>query len=129
MRMSIRESGTDQGRERRAQQARGTWAVILAGGDGTRLQPLTRLISGDGRPKQFCPMFCRHSMTFRNRESWSSRWIEEPPPPSPGVMLVLQQDDDPLVAVFPSYHYYADELRFRLAFRSALGMARSTRIR
>jgi mannose-1-phosphate guanylyltransferase len=33
------------------------WAVVLAGGDGTRLQTLTRLISADERPKQFCPIF------------------------------------------------------------------------
>ena len=30
--------------------------VMLAGGDGIRLQPLTRLICGDDRPKQFCPL-------------------------------------------------------------------------
>ena len=30
------------------------WAVILAGGDGTRLKSLTRRIAGDERPKQFC---------------------------------------------------------------------------
>jgi mannose-1-phosphate guanylyltransferase len=30
------------------------WAVILAGGDGTRLKCLTRKIAGDERPKQFC---------------------------------------------------------------------------
>jgi mannose-1-phosphate guanylyltransferase len=31
-------------------------AIILAGGDGTRLRPLTRRITGDERPKQFCPI-------------------------------------------------------------------------
>src|SRR5829696_3770676 len=33
-----------------------TWAVILAGGDGTRLQSMTRAITGDNRPKQFVPV-------------------------------------------------------------------------
>ena len=32
------------------------WAAILAGGDGTRLRPLTRALTGDDRPKQFCPL-------------------------------------------------------------------------
>lgn len=30
------------------------WAVILAGGDGSRLLPFTRSLMGDERPKQFC---------------------------------------------------------------------------
>lgn len=30
------------------------WGVLLAGGDGMRLRALTRFISGDDRPKQFC---------------------------------------------------------------------------
>lgn len=33
-----------------------SWAIILAGGDGTRLRSLTRTISGDDRPKQFCAL-------------------------------------------------------------------------
>lgn len=32
------------------------YAVILAGGDGSRLKSLTRAIAGDERPKQFCPI-------------------------------------------------------------------------
>jgi mannose-1-phosphate guanylyltransferase len=32
------------------------WAIILAGGEGLRLRPLTRRIAGDERPKQFCPL-------------------------------------------------------------------------
>ena len=35
---------------------RDRWAVILAGGDGTCLQSMTRAITGDNRPKQFVPV-------------------------------------------------------------------------
>jgi mannose-1-phosphate guanylyltransferase len=47
---------------------RQAWAVVLAGGDGTRLQELTRRISGDSRPKQFCPLFGGKSLLLQTRE-------------------------------------------------------------
>ena len=42
-------------------------AVILAGGEGIRLRPLTRLICGDSRPKQFCPLFGGETLLKRTR--------------------------------------------------------------
>jgi mannose-1-phosphate guanylyltransferase len=38
------------------------WAVVLAGGDGSRLRPLTQIISGDERPKQFCRILGRTTL-------------------------------------------------------------------
>jgi mannose-1-phosphate guanylyltransferase len=44
------------------------WGVLLAGGDGTRLQELTRLICGDDRPKQFCPLFGNETLLEETRK-------------------------------------------------------------
>jgi mannose-1-phosphate guanylyltransferase len=43
------------------------WALILAGGDGSRLRPLTRAITGDPRPKQFCPLLDGETLVDRTR--------------------------------------------------------------
>ena len=51
------------------------WGLVLAGGDAVRLKPLTRLISGDDRPKQFCALY--GGMTLleqtRRRVQWNVR--------------------------------------------------------
>jgi hypothetical protein len=43
------------------------WAVILAGGDGTRLRPLTQRLTGDARPKQFCRLFDGQTLLDQTR--------------------------------------------------------------
>lgn len=44
------------------------WGVVLAGGDGKRLQPLTRLACGDDRPKQFCPLLGGKTLLAHTRQ-------------------------------------------------------------
>ena len=51
----------------RTMAAPSNWAVVLAGGDGTRLQTLTRLINGDERPKQFAPLLGGRSLVAETR--------------------------------------------------------------
>jgi mannose-1-phosphate guanylyltransferase len=38
------------------------WGLVLAGGDGARLRALTRELSGDDRPKQFCAVLDRRTL-------------------------------------------------------------------
>jgi mannose-1-phosphate guanylyltransferase len=49
------------------EKSRHLWAVLLAGGDGTRLQSLTRKIAGDSRPKQFCRLVDGTSLLEQTR--------------------------------------------------------------
>lgn len=53
------------------------WAVILAGGDGTRLQGLTQMICGDERPKQFCPIFGEKSLLAHTRERIGPLFLQD----------------------------------------------------
>jgi mannose-1-phosphate guanylyltransferase len=51
----------------RHRQRSGAWGVLLAGGDGTRLQSLTTRIEGDSRPKQFCRILGGESLLGQTR--------------------------------------------------------------
>ena len=42
-------------------------ALILAGGDGTRLRALTRRLAGDDRPKQFCALLGEQTLLEQTR--------------------------------------------------------------
>jgi len=43
------------------------WGIILAGGDGKRLKTVSRFLSGDNRPKQFCALFGGSSLLTQTR--------------------------------------------------------------
>jgi mannose-1-phosphate guanylyltransferase len=65
------------------------WGVILAGGDGKRLQPLTRLACGDNRPKQFCPLLDGETLLARTRKRISGAIDPD------RVLYVLTQKHEP----------------------------------
>lgn len=49
------------------------WALILAGGEGTRLQSLTRMASGVAVPKQFCSL--GHSRSLLHDAVTRASWV------------------------------------------------------
>lgn len=67
------------------------WALILAGGDGTRLRELTQQISGDPRPKQFCPLLDGETLLDRTRRR---------------VDLLTRPDRQVVVVTRPHERYY-----------------------
>lgn len=60
---SVREFPGFSGRTKNSR-----FAVILAGGDGSRLKSLTKLITGDERPKQFCPIVNDRTLLDETRD-------------------------------------------------------------
>ena len=71
------------------------WGVILAGGDGKRLLPLTRKISGDDRPKQFCALTGRNTLLDQTRRRVSRIIADQQ------TLLLLTQTHE---------RFYADQL-------------------
>ena len=79
---------------------RDRWAVILAGGDGTRLQSMTRAIAGDNRPKQFVPVIGGSTLLNQTRQRVALS-LE----PSRTLIVVTQKHRrfyEPLAAELPS---------------------------
>jgi mannose-1-phosphate guanylyltransferase len=63
--------------------------LIWAGGDGTRLLPLTRSITGDDRPKQFCTVIGSETL-LQQTQRRVSKLI-----PAWRTMLVLTAKHEP----------------------------------
>jgi mannose-1-phosphate guanylyltransferase len=71
------------------------WAIVLAGGDGTRLQTLTRRIVGDSRPKQFCRIFGGKTLLRQTRDR---------------IDALFRRDRTLLVVTRTHAAFYADDL-------------------
>lgn len=65
------------------------WAVILAGGEGSRLRPLTRLLHGDDRPKQFCKLGSKGTLLAETRRRL------EPIIPAGRTLIALTEHHSP----------------------------------
>jgi mannose-1-phosphate guanylyltransferase len=72
------------------------WGVILAGGDGKRLLPLTRQLTGEERPKQFCALSGTDTLL---KETWQR------------VSHVVPQSHMLLVLTRTHERFYGDHIR------------------
>jgi mannose-1-phosphate guanylyltransferase len=125
-------------------QSDNRYALILAGGDGTRLRSYTRAITGDERPKQFAPVIGGQTLLDQTRRrvalsiaedntfvvvtkkheqfyqslAASMRLLVQPDNKgtAPGLIFPLlriaAESPTATVAVFPSDHYFTDDLKF-----------------
>jgi mannose-1-phosphate guanylyltransferase len=71
------------------------WGVIPAGGDGKRLLPLTRRLTGDDRPKQFCRVFGNETLLQQTRRR---------------VGGTVRPDQMFVVLTKPHQRFYADQV-------------------
>jgi mannose-1-phosphate guanylyltransferase len=74
----------------------GRWGVILAGGDGKSLLPLTRKLTGEDRPKQVCALSGTDTLL---KETWQR------------VSYVVPQSNILLVLTRTHERFYVDQIR------------------
>ncbi len=79
------------------------WAVVLAGGDGTRLLPLTRTLSGDERPKQYCNVLGDESLLDQTLGR-----VSRTPAIVYSLLRLQKTDPSAVVGFFPSDHHFSD---------------------
>ena len=81
------------------------WALVLAGGDGTRLQSLTHLISGAPIPKQYCRILGPRSLL----ETTLSRVA--PLVSAERTLAIINRDHLAIAAIVPAAPDFTGELR------------------
>jgi mannose-1-phosphate guanylyltransferase len=74
--------------------ARGLWAIVLAGGEGVRLRPLVRRLLGEERPKQFVKLLGPRSLLRQTLDR---------------VALGISPDRTVVVTVRKHAHYVAED--------------------